>query len=106
MSYRRRNVFLVWKPYAQRTDLSESTIVRMANDAESAKTPKEPNLQYLYCYAKNAYKLIFLPRIFGMKPFIILGLLIIFPLLHSCGMFGGAEPEITKEEPTVTDSSG
>ena len=32
-----------------------------------------------------------------MKPFIILGLLIIFPLLHSCGMFGGAEPEITKE---------
>ena len=54
----------------------------------------------------NAYKLIFLPRIFGMKPFVILGLLIIFPLLHSCGMFGGAEPEITKEEPTVTDSSG
>ena len=41
-----------------------------------------------------------------MKPFIILGLLIIFPLLHSCGMFGGAEPEITKEEPAVTDSSG
>ena len=41
-----------------------------------------------------------------MKPFIILGLLIIFPLLHSCGMFGEAEPEITKEEPAVTDSSG
>ena len=41
-----------------------------------------------------------------MKPFVILGLLIIFPLLHSCGMFGGAEPEITKEEPAVTDSSG
>ena len=41
-----------------------------------------------------------------MKPFIILGLLIIFPLLHSCGMFGGAEPEITIEEPAVTDSSG
>ena len=41
-----------------------------------------------------------------MKPFIILGLLIIFPLLHSCGMFGGVEPEITKEEPAVTDSSG
>ena len=41
-----------------------------------------------------------------MKPFIIFGLLIIFPLLHSCGMFGGAEPEITKEEPAVTDSSG
>ena len=41
-----------------------------------------------------------------MKPFIILGLLIIFPLLHSCGIFGGAEPEITTEEPTVTDSSG
>ena len=40
-----------------------------------------------------------------MKPFIIFGLLIIFPLLHSCGMFGGAEPEITKEEPAVTDSS-
>ena len=35
-----------------------------------------------------------------------MGLLIIFPLLHSCGMFGGAEPEITKEEPAVTDSSG
>ena len=53
----------------------------------------------------NSYKFIFLPSIFGMKPYIILGLLIIFPLLHSCGMFGGAEPEITKEEPVVTDSS-
>ena len=41
-----------------------------------------------------------------MKPFIIFGLLIIFPLLHSCGMFGGAEPEIIKEESAVTDSSG
>ena len=41
-----------------------------------------------------------------MKPYIILGLLIVFPLLHSCGMFGGAEPEITKEEPAVKDSSG
>ena len=41
-----------------------------------------------------------------MKPFVILGLLIIFPLLHSCGMFGGAEPEISNEESAVTDSSG
>ena len=49
MSYRRRNVFLVWKPDAQRPDLYESTIVRMANDAESAKTLNEPNLHYLDC---------------------------------------------------------
>ena len=40
-----------------------------------------------------------------MKPYIILGLLIIFSLLQSCGMFGSAEPEIAEEQSTVTEAS-
>ena len=40
-----------------------------------------------------------------MKPYIILGLLIIFPLLQSCGMFGSAEPEIAEEQSAVTEAS-
>lgn len=40
-----------------------------------------------------------------MKPYIILGLLIIFSLLQSCGMFGSAEPEIAEEQSAVTEAS-
>ena len=40
-----------------------------------------------------------------MKPYISLGLLIIFPLLQSCGMFGTAEPEIPVEQPAVSEAS-
>ena len=40
-----------------------------------------------------------------MKPYIILGLLIIFSLLQSCGMFGSAEPEIAEEQSAVTEDS-
>ncbi len=40
-----------------------------------------------------------------MKPYIILGLLIIFSMLQSCGMFGSAEPEIAEEQSAVTEAS-
>ena len=40
-----------------------------------------------------------------MKPYIILGLLIIFSLLQSCGMFGAVEPEIAEEQSAVTEAS-
>ena len=40
-----------------------------------------------------------------MKPYIILGLLIIFSLLQSCGMFGSVEPEIAEEQSAVTEAS-